>query len=333
MNQDCSPTRPRAFAALALLVGLCAALSGCESTTAIRIYPDQTYTLHATMGIPKNEGSQITCASLQNLLLEAGGQGQTRVLDRSTVKQTRCTIDFTKPQPIASSGAPFVTIKHYSGRYSVSLPGDPSYSNLNENTRFKLSLTFPGPITDTSGAAGGKVDGDTITWTNPKVLNTGFEVEARDNAGFSLSQVLIWALMAALLMLALGMSRALGRPDSFQKMRRRWRAFWIPTRTKIFASTRAGKAFATKAAASARDSKASRSALASVRRGAKASAEWARKTGKAAVALARRGVAGMRRKDIRSQGSEQDPQPARSEDDSRTAQKAGSSSTETSETD
>ncbi|MDU2269457.1 MAG: hypothetical protein E7E09_06030 [Winkia neuii] len=227
----------RRFGLLALLLCLCAVvLSGCEADTSLHIYPDQTYTMHSTLAVPVEAGSQLTCTSLKNLLLQAGGQGQTRVEDKSTKQEINCVIDFTKPQPIANSGSPFVTITHYSGRYRVSLPGDPSYSSIVEGAQFKFSITFPGPVTDISGSYGAKADGNTVTWTNPRVLNTGFTVEGRDNAGFSLSQVVIWALTALVLLSALGTSRALGRPDSFKKIQQRWRAFWIPTRPKIIAA-------------------------------------------------------------------------------------------------
>ncbi|WP_440201570.1 LppM family (lipo)protein, partial [Aerococcus urinae] len=58
----------------------------------------------------------------------------------------------------------------------MSLPGDPSYSSIVEGAQFKFSITFPGPVTDISGSYGAKADGNTVTWTNPRVLNTGFAV-------------------------------------------------------------------------------------------------------------------------------------------------------------
>ncbi|WP_122819530.1 LppM family (lipo)protein [Varibaculum vaginae] len=172
--------------ALALLP-LALLLSGCEASTQMQIYENDTYSFSTHLTQPRT-AQNIKCKDqipgIENYLKTA----QVAIKDKSTEKVSDCTIT-VKAQHISQAKKPFVTIKHIGDSYLVKLEPVQSLDFLDAQTdQFRLTITFPGPVLRTDAISGAQVKDNTVTWTTPQALVKGFEVRGQDHPGITMNQ-------------------------------------------------------------------------------------------------------------------------------------------------
>lgn len=170
--------RRLAVAVMMVVVGL--SVSACESRGELHILRDDTYTVEMTVSAPKTGLQNLNCDELKKSFSEAGGESAGHIDDLSTEKEARCHIVISEPQPISSAKAPFPTIVRSSGKYTVKLaPGLIKREIISPQTSILWEVTFPGKVMDVSKSNGGKIvgNGDTVRWTDPRILYEGFQVE------------------------------------------------------------------------------------------------------------------------------------------------------------
>ena len=189
--------------ALALLP-LALLLSGCEASTQMQIYNNDTYSFSTHLTQPRT-AQDIKCKDqipgIENYLKTA----QVEIKDKSTDRVSDCTIT-VKAQHISQAKKPFVTIKHIGDSYLVKLEPVQSLDFLDAQTdQFRLTITFPGPVLKTDANSGAQVKDNTVTWTTPQALVKGFEVRGQDHPGITMNQkwgigflVILVALVVAL---------------------------------------------------------------------------------------------------------------------------------------
>lgn len=191
--------------ALALvLLPLALLLSGCQASTQMQIYENDTYSFSTHLTQPRT-AQDIKCKDQIPGIEDYTKTALVKIKDKSTDQVSDCTIT-VKAQHISQAKKPFVTIKHIGDSYVVKLAPVQSLDFLDAQTdQFRLSITFPGPVLKTDTYSGAIAKGNTVTWTTPQALVKGFEVRGQDHPGITMNQkwgigflVILIGLLAAL---------------------------------------------------------------------------------------------------------------------------------------
>ena len=177
---------------LALILLPCAILlAGCEASTQMQIYGNDTYSFSTHLTQPRTT-QDIKCKDQIPGIEDYLKTSQVEIKDKSTDQVSDCTIT-VKAQHISQAKKPFVTIKHIGDSYVAKLAPVQSLDFLDAQTdQFRLTITFPGPVlkTDTySGASDfpqtstrrpylgqASASGKEIRWRLPQVTPAHFEL-------------------------------------------------------------------------------------------------------------------------------------------------------------
>lgn len=173
---------------LALILLPCAILlAGCEASTQMQIYGNDTYSFSTHLTQPRTT-QDIKCKDQIPGIEDYLKTSQVEIKDKSTDQVSDCTIT-VKAQHISQAKKPFVTIKHIGDSYVVKLAPVQSLDFLDAQTdQFRLTITFPGPVLKTDTYSGATAEGNTVTWTTPQALVKGFEVRGQDHPGITMNQ-------------------------------------------------------------------------------------------------------------------------------------------------
>ena len=203
-------TRRRRFLPLALLLSLVALLTGCG-----RIYTDVTLHSNDTMDIVMvvaisdqvaeqmgmTPEEMISSSSDDDPPLE-GGTEEPYSQDGYTGKQW--TIE---GQPISdkTDGQQFTVVRE-GDEFVVTGTLDNSTIDMDEVTGMggsfdiRLSVTFPGEVTDHNGT----LEGNTVTWTPADDGDTIFDLYARGNAGGGGLGIWLWVIIGVAVLAVIG---------------------------------------------------------------------------------------------------------------------------------
>ena len=155
---------------LALILLPCAILlAGCEASTQMQIYGNDTYSFSTHLTQPRTT-QDIKCKDQIPGIEDYLKTSQVEIKDKSTDQVSDCTIT-VKAQHISQAKKPFVTIKHIGDSYVAKLAPVQSLDFLDAQTdQFRLTITFPGPVLKTDTYSGATAEGNTVTWTTPQAL-------------------------------------------------------------------------------------------------------------------------------------------------------------------
>ena len=131
---------------LALILLPCAILlAGCEASTQMQIYGNDTYSFSTHLTQPRTT-QDIKCKDQIPGIEDYLKTSQVEIKDKSTDQVSDCTIT-VKAQHISQAKKPFVTIKHIGDSYVAKLAPVQSLDFLDAQTdQFRLTITFPGPV-------------------------------------------------------------------------------------------------------------------------------------------------------------------------------------------
>lgn len=193
-------------------------LSACHSYSVLTINKDDTYSLDIDFSQSTTLSKGKKCLDIIPLTKEQAAAID--IKDKTTDKEVKCRITL-KNQHISKAQKPFVTIKHYADSFQVQLAPLKKLDYLKSNqTDFKLTIVFPGPVLSINSGLNPKISDNQVTWENPEVLAQGFTAVGQDHQGMTQSNK--WLIFLTVLLILMALLIYLTREHELVKPRLQW---------------------------------------------------------------------------------------------------------------